>query len=283
MNRKRIGLCALLSAALLSFATQPVLAQSVNAELISELNEKLLYVGIPITILVEGILIYTVWKYSKNDDPQPTRENRRLEVTWTIATAIVLLFVGLASFVILTNPYIALVPDSAEGAQPQAQREIQPSVTTNKTGAVAPPPGSNALEVEVVAFQWSWEFKYPEANVTTSSATGALVLPADTNIFIHTTSRDVIHAIHIPKLGLKQDSFPGQYNTIKTKITEPGTYQLYCAEFCGAGHSNMLANVTVLPPNEYQQWLNQQQSGGNASAGGSGNSSAMGAVSVKPA
>lgn len=284
MKRTRIGFCAVLSVALFLLATEPVLAQSVNIELIDELNAKLLYVAIPITLLVEVILIYTVWKFAGNDDPKATRENRRLEITWTVATAIILLFVGLAAFTILGNPYIALVPDSASasGAQPQAQQQLQPSVTQpNKTGAVAPE-SPDAVEVEIQSFQWGWEFIYPEAGVNSSSE---LVIPANTEVYLHITSRDVIHAVHVPELGLKQDAIPGQYNTIKTNATEPGSYQLYCAEFCGSGHSRMLANMTVMPQDEYQQWLNEQGSGGNSSSGGnaSANSSAMAPVSVKPA
>jgi cytochrome c oxidase subunit 2 len=283
MNRKRLGLCGLLSVTFLLVAVEPALAQSsINEKLIRGLNRKLLYVAIPITILVEGILFYTVWKFKDNDDPQPTRENRRLEITWTLATAVILLFVGLGAYMVLINPAISLVPDAAQGQQPQAQQEIQPAVTMNKSGAVAPPSDSNVTEVEAVSQQWSWTFNYPEANVSSS---GTMVLPANTTIYMHTTSTDVIHAIHIPALGLKQDSFPGQYNTIKTNITDTGTYQLYCAEYCGSGHSNMLANVTVVSQNQYQSWLNSQQSSGSASSGNSssGNSSAMAPLSVKPA
>jgi cytochrome c oxidase subunit 2 len=287
MNRKRIGVCALLSAALLFAATEPVLAQSsINEKLISSLNQKLLFIAVPFTVLVEGILFYTVWKFKDNDDANPTRENRRLEITWTLATAVILLFVGLGSFVVLANPAISLVPDAAQGQQPQAQQEIQPAVTMNKSGAVAPPSDSNVLEVEAVGSQWSWTFNYPEANVSTS---GTMVLPANTSIYLHTTSTDVIHSVHIPALGIKQDSFPSQYNTVKTNVTETGTYQLYCAEFCGTGHSRMLANVTVVSQEQYQSWLNQQQSSGsssssaNSSGNSSANSSAMAPVSVKPA
>lgn len=288
MNRKRIGLCGLLSVALLLAAVEPALAQSsINEKLIGGLNAKLLYIAVPITVLVEGILFYAVWKFKDNDDANPTQENRRLEITWTVATAIILLFVGVGSFVVLGSPYVSLVPSAAQGAQPQAQQNIHPSITMNKSGAVAPP-NENVLEVEVVSSQWQWTFNYPEENVSSS---GTMVLPANTDIYLHTTSTDVIHSIHIPALGIKQDSFPGQYNTVKTNISEPGTYQLYCAEFCGAGHSQMLANVTVLPPKQYQSWLKQQQqasgsssSGGSSSAGGSSsNSSAIGAVSVKAA
>ena len=282
MKRTRLGLFGLLVVALLSVAVEPALAQSINERMITNLNQSLLYVAIPITVLVEAILIYTVVKYRNNDDPQPTRENRRLEITWTITTAIILLFVGLASFVVLANPYISLVPDAAAGSQSQAQQQVGADVMMNQSGATAPTEG-DAVEVEVVAFQWGWTFHYPEAGVNASST---LAIPNGTDVYFHVTSTDVIHAVHAPELGLKQDAIPGQYNTIKTNATEPGSYQLYCAEFCGSGHSGMLANMTVMPQDEYQGWLDEQESsGGNASADGnaSANSSAIGAVSAKPA
>ena len=290
MKRTRLGLFGLLVVALLSVAVEPALAQSINERIITNLNQSLLYVAIPITVLVEAILIYTVVKYRNNDDPQPTRENRRLEITWTITTAIILLFVGLASFVVLANPYISLVPDAAAGSQsqPQAQQQVGADVLMNQSGATAPLE-ENAVEVEVIAYQWGWTFHYPEADVNSS---GTLAVPNNTDIYIHTTSTDVIHAVHVPELGLKQDSIPGQYNTIKTNATETGSYQLYCAEFCGSGHSGMLANMTVMPEDEYQTWLDEQEgSGGNASGangsasgnGSSSNSSMMGAVPTKPA
>jgi cytochrome c oxidase subunit 2 len=281
MKKTRLGGYVLLAVALMVAATEPVLAQSVNAELINQLNLKLLYVAIPITLLVQVILVYTVWRFRNNDDPQPTRENRRLEITWTIATAIILLFVGVGAYTVLGNPVIALTPDSAEGTQPQAQQELEASVThPNRSGAIAPD-SREAVEIEVEAYQWGWQFTYPEAGVNTSTQ---LAMPANKSVYLHITSRDVLHAVHVPTLGLKQDAIPGQYNTIKTIPTQPGTYQLYCAEFCGAGHSNMLANVTVMPQDEYQAWLNQQQSSGsNASANGSANSSAMAPVAADAA
>ena len=277
MNQQRIGLCALLSVALSLLAVEPALAQSANADLINELNFKLLYVAIPITLLVEVILIYTVWRFAGNDDPKPTRENRRLEITWTVATAIILLFVGLAAYTILGSPYVSLVPEDTQSvAPPQAQQ--QAAVSMNQSGAAAPPQGTDAVQIEIIAFQWGWDFVYPQAGVNSSSE---LVVPTDTEVYFHITSRDVIHAVHVPTLGLKQDAIPGQYNTLKTNVTDAGTYQLYCAEFCGSGHSRMLANMTAMPPGEYQQWLNEQkQSGGNSSSIGA---SATGADAAKPA
>ena len=100
MNYRRAVLRTAVGVALLALlGATPVAAQaSINEQLISNLNEKLLYVAIPIAVLVEAILFYTVYKYKDNDNPQPTQENRRLEITWTVATAIILLFVGFAAY-----------------------------------------------------------------------------------------------------------------------------------------------------------------------------------------
>jgi cytochrome c oxidase subunit 2 len=68
-------------------------------------------------------------------------------------------------------------------------------------------------------------------------------------------------------LGLKSDAFPGQHNTIRTVASSPGTYQLYCAEYCGSGHSQMLGTVEVLPQDEYDQWLESQQGNGTSGEG----------------
>ena len=68
--------------------------------------------SLTITVLVEAILFYTVWKYRKSDAPKPTRENRRLEITWTVATAIILLFVGVASYGVLANPDVTHPADA---------------------------------------------------------------------------------------------------------------------------------------------------------------------------
>ena len=239
MSSKRTALATLLGAGALALFADPVLAQgydSVTEELIWSLNNQLLYMAIPITVLVEGILIYTVWKYRKNDDPKPTKENRRLEISWTIATALVLLVVGYASYGVMANDYVIA-----------SENQIEPE--------------GEDVEVEVVGVKYLWEFNYQNEDVST---TGTLVLPANTDVYLNVTAEDWIHAFHVPELGLKQDALPGQHNTIKTQITNTGTYQLYCAEYCGVGHSKMLGEVEVVSQEEYQQWLDEQQ--GNSSS-----------------
>ncbi|WP_134669106.1 cytochrome c oxidase subunit II [Halorussus marinus] len=232
MKAKRTALTTLLGVGVLALFADPVLAQgydSTTEELIRSLNTQLLFMAIPITVLVEGILIYTVLKYRNNDDPQPTKENRRLEISWTIATALVLLVVGYASYGVMANDYVSNTGDlEAQG---------------------------DAVEIEVVGEKYLWTYNYEGENVST---TGTMVVPNNTDLYLRITSSDWIHAFHVPELGLKQDAMPGTHNTLKTKVTSEGTYQLYCAEYCGVGHSQMLGEVEVVSQEEYEEWLDEQ-------------------------
>lgn len=233
MNTQRLATVILACAGLLAAFVDPVAAAgytTVTEQIIGDLNSELLAVAIPITLLVEGILVYTVWKFRKSDEPQPTRENRRLEITWTVATAVLLLFVGVGAYSAMANPYVVATQADAENAI-----------------------DNGAVEVDAVGYQWYWEFEYPQENLTVKDT---MVVPAGQDIVIRTRSADVIHAFHAPELALKADAIPGQENYIITRIDadQTGTYQLYCAEFCGAGHSEMLGEITVVSPDTYEEW-----------------------------
>jgi len=242
MSRKWLASGGLAVAALLLFAVEPVAAYNSQTDaLISGLNEKLLVVAIPITVLVEGILIYTVLKYRNADEAQPTQENRRLEVTWTIATAVILLFVGFSAFTVLGQESVTLQQENLPSQQEAADSD----------------PGDYAY-VHADAEAWAWNFDYPRHNV---SSTNTLVIPANQDVYFNITSSDWLHAFHVPALGLKQDAVPGQHNGIMTKDAEVGTYQGYCAEYCGAGHSGMLFTVEVMSQEDYENWLAEQCSG----------------------
>ena len=234
MRKTRLALVSLLTVLVAGLAADPVAAQtSASAELINGLNGKLLYIAIPITLLVEGILIYTIVKFRNNDDPSPTKENRRLEITWTIATAIILLFVGVASYGVLADENVAGPPQVEDAS-------------------------GDPVVVHAEAYQWGWEMSYPEnGNFTTGTE---IVVPKDRPVVIEVTSRDVIHGFHVPDLALKVDAMPGQVNTIRTVPYEEGTYQGYCTEYCGVAHSQMYFTVEVVSQDEYQDWLDEQQS-----------------------
>ncbi|MFB6081158.1 MAG: cytochrome c oxidase subunit II [Haloferacaceae archaeon] len=238
MNRRRralvAGSAAVVGVAMLAAPVAAAGYDSTTEALIRSLNRELLYIAVPITLLVEGILTYTVVRFRNNDDPKPTTENRRLEISWTVATAVILLFVGVAAFQVMANP----------------------AVTTSPRSAGDPP--ADALDVTVIGHQWFWEIRYPDSNVTLQSAS-TIYLPANRTIYFDVTSADVIHSMHVPGLALKQDAIPGEHHTIRTRITSTGEYQLYCAEFCGAGHSKMTAVIKVVPEDEYRQWVRKQK------------------------
>ncbi|ADJ15696.1 cytochrome c oxidase subunit II [Halalkalicoccus jeotgali] len=252
MERSRRALVGILCLGLFALVAEPAAAQtSINDQLIGNLNNALLYAAIPITILVQAILIYAVFKFRNNDDPKPTQENRRLEITWTVATAIVLLFVGLASYQVMADPFITAqnddVPDEAD------------------------------VEIEVVAFNYGWNFNYQDEGIQT---TGQATIPTDTQIYFNVGAdaeqNSYIHGFHVPDLGLKQDANPGQRNMVKTEVYEEGEYQGYCSKYCGVGHSNMYFTINAVSEDEYQQWVQEQQAsaeGGNESQAGGGNES----------
>ncbi|MFC7095749.1 cytochrome c oxidase subunit II [Halobaculum marinum] len=225
-----VGLVVVGVAGVVALSASPAAAQSVNRDAIDNLNEQLLYVALPLVLFVEITLVYAVYRFRDNDDPTPTTKDSPLEITWTAATGVILLFVGVSAYFVLANPYIT--PAAASG----------PTVETD----------GDPVEVDVVAYQWGWEFRYPDANVTTDTR---LVLPRGRDVVLSLHTRDVIHSFYVPDLGLKQDAVPGQTTPIRTRATETGEYRLYCAELCGVGHARMHGTVTVVSPSAYDEWL----------------------------
>lgn len=225
-----------------------VVADSVTGEIIRGLNRRLLYMAVPIAVLVELILVYAVVRFRNAEAPSSTRDNRQLEITWTVATALILLFVGTASVTALTSPYVG-------GGHSHAGDDLQPGQ--------AP---SEAVEVVVVGQQWRWQFEYPAANRTTET----LVLPRDRDVYLYVTSRDVIHSLSVPELGLKQDALPGQTTRLRTRLTATGTYRLYCAEFCGVDHADMETTVRVVDADAFDRWLSENASTASTATAGDG-------------
>ncbi|MBV0922813.1 cytochrome c oxidase subunit II [Halomicroarcula limicola] len=238
LSRAVAWLCVLALGAV-AFSS-PAAAQSVNRAAIDDLNEQLLYVALPLTLFVELTLVYAIYRFRNNDRPKPTVDDPALEITWTAATGAILIFVGVSAFFVLLNPYITPAAAGPTDAGGQA---------------------ADGMEVEVLAYQWGWEFHYPESNVTTQSR---LVLPKNENVTFRLESSRVIHSLYIPQLGVKQDIFPGQTTIARTKPTQTGSYRLHCAELCGSGHSRMDGTVIVLNQSEYDDWVQRQRNAPSA-------------------
>ena len=112
-------------------------------------------------------------------------------------------------------------------------------------------PPQDATEIYVVAKQWMWKLQHPEGQRELNE----LHVPVGRDIKLIMTSQDVIHSFYVPAFRIKQDVLPGRYTTMWFRATRPGTYHLFCAQYCGTQHSGMIGDVVVMEPAEYQTWL----------------------------
>ncbi len=180
-----------------------------------------------IFILVEGALLYCCWRFRDRPGapmPRQIHGNSPLEVSWTIAFAVILLIIGI--------PTIRVIFKTQEA------------------------PAATALRVDVVGHQWWWEFRYPGLKITTANE---LHLPVGQTVAFHLNAPDVIHSFWIPQLGGKRDVVPHRVNQIVLTPDTPGEYPGQCAEYCGISHANMRFRAIVHPKGEFEQWVKAQQ------------------------
>lgn len=185
------------------------------------------WIAAVIFVLVEGLLVYFVFRYQRraqDEHPEQYHGNTRLEVTWTIIPALILVVVF--AFTIRTMG------------------------TTGPTYAPA-----QGIKVNVVGHQWWWEIQYNDGQVLTASE---LHLPAGQVMNLTLTSIDVIHSFWVPRLMGKTDVMPSHENVTWLFTNELGSYDGQCAEFCGTQHANMLFRVKVDTAQEFQTWLKAQ-------------------------
>ena len=120
-------------------------------------------------------------------------------------------------------------------------------------------PPVDSMEIYAVGKQWMWKVQHPEG----VREINELHVPVGRNVRITLGSEDVIHDFFIPAFRVKMDAVPGKLTTLWFKAEVPGTYHLFCMEYCGTNHSAMIGQVTAMPPQEYEAWL-----AGGGSAGG---------------
>jgi cytochrome c oxidase subunit 2 len=121
----------------------------------------------------------------------------------------------------------------------------------------------DATVVYVVGKQWMWKFQHPEGQREINE----LHVPAGQPFKVMMTSEDVIHSFFVPAFRLHMDVLPGQYTSAWFHATRPGTYHLFCSQYCGTNHSGMVGNVVVMEPADYQAWLQLHAEGSLALQG----------------
>jgi cytochrome c oxidase subunit 2 len=112
-------------------------------------------------------------------------------------------------------------------------------------------PPADAIEIRVVAKQWMWKFQHPDGR----REIDVLHVPLGQSVKLVMISEDVIHSFFVPAFRTKRDVLPGRYSTCWFQATRTGEFHLFCAEYCGTNHSQMIGRVVVLEPADYQTWL----------------------------
>ncbi len=202
---------------------------SIQAGNIKTLYDVLLIVSVPIFVLVETVVLFSVWKFrmrpgEENKDGPPIHGNTRLEVVWTAVPAV--LIVSLCTYA-----YTVLRSNEAHKA--------------------------NAMTINVTARQFAFEFSYPEAGGKTV-VSPVLYLAKGQPVEFKLRSLDVIHSFFVPNFSEKIDAVPGITTTLRVTPSTIGTYPAECTELCGAGHSLMRATVYVVTPAAFQAWIRSQ-------------------------
>lgn len=184
------------------------------------------WICLVLLIGITATMVFFVIRYHRSRAPQPTSQaegNLWLEITWTALPAVLVL----AMFYYGWAGYLAL-------------RNVPP----------------DALPVTVTARMWSWNFTY--ANGKTSPK---LYVPVGKPIRVELVSQDVLHGFYLPAFRVKRDVVPGMKNYAWFVATRPGSYDLFCSQYCGVGHSKMITTVEAIPPMEFAAWLNQNANG----------------------
>jgi cytochrome c oxidase subunit 2 len=126
--------------------------------------------------------------------------------------------------------------------------------------AVAGPPASPALVIDITARQWWWEVQYTSAQPSETFATANEIhIPAGKPVLVRLHAADVIHSFWVPKLSGKTDLFPGQTNLSWLQADQPGRYLGQCSEFCGYQHAHMQFEVVAETQAEFDQWRTLQR------------------------
>src|ERR1700727_1873593 len=125
-------------------------------------------------------------------------------------------------------------------------------------------PPANAMNIYIVGKQWMWKAEHPGGQ----HEINALHVPTGRNVQLTMISQDVFHSFSIPDFRVKREVIPGRYSTVWFNATIPGTYHIFCTQYCGTNHSVMIGEVTAMSPDDYEKWTQTSTSGTSLSQNG---------------
>jgi cytochrome c oxidase subunit 2 len=204
--------------------------------------------GIFVVVFVPMGIALVRHRKSLGREPATFHENRTVEIVWTVVPTLIL--IGMAW---------------------PATRLVVAMKDTDKED----------LTIKVTGHQWKWEYEYFGEDIRFMSNTSTpreqiqgtqpkgehyllevdrpLVVPVGQKIRLITTASDVIHSWAVPALGIKQDAIPGFIRDTWFRADKPGVYRGQCTELCGVGHGFMPAVVSVVTPEEFEAWKQEQK------------------------
>jgi cytochrome c oxidase subunit 2 len=187
--------------------------------------DTLLLWGTIVFVIVEVLLIYTIFKFRQrpgNDNVQVSHGNTALEVTWTVVPIFIL--------VIIAIPTVKTIFETQK------------------------PAPSDAVEVQVIGHQWWWEFRYPQYGFSTANE---MYIPLGRTVSLTLETKDVLHSFWVPQMGGKRDLISNRVNRLWfTPKESAGTavWNGFCTEFCGPSHANMKFRLYTVSEEEFASW-----------------------------
>jgi cytochrome c oxidase subunit 2 len=206
-------------------------------------NTVLLALATPVALAVLVYYAYALWAFRERNpdvvvDGPPIRGNSSVQFWWLVVTTVLVLF--LAGY-----GTVRLLKDGSGGGQ-----------GPNPIATPAAFKSGKALQVQVIAQQWQFTFRFPAYG---GVETRSLELPEHTPVVLNVTSLDVIHSFWAYELGVKADANPGENNVADVTTRGPLTFHVRCAELCGVWHGYMFSSGQVVPKAQFASWIAQQQ------------------------
>jgi cytochrome c oxidase subunit II len=184
-----------------------------------------IYIGIfiiamAVLVIVGGLLLYAALRFRRRDDREPDQVhgNTRLEIIWTAIPVLIVSFLFVRTTLRMDYVRNGPTPD---------------------------------LTVQVTGIQWAWSYKYPNGK----TSNGTMTIPVGRVVRLQVTSRDVLHAFWVPRLGGQVYAIPGQTNHGWIEASQPGKYYGECNELCGLAHYAMSIEVDAVSQSDYEAFL----------------------------
>ena len=197
---------------------------STIASEVDSLFNFVLYASIVFFLLVVMLSLYFAFRYRKHGkerlDSAPSH-NIFLEILWTAIPVVLVFIVFFWGFKVYLK--MNVVP-------------------------------KDAMEIKVTAQKWFWSFDYVKDGV---NSLNELVVPVGKPVKLTMSSQDVIHSFYVPGFRIKMDILPNRYTITWFEATNIGAYDLFCAEYCGTGHSEMIGKVKAVSLEDYKIWLDE--------------------------